>query len=535
MTHPPPLARLARGPLPRLSRRLRSLNAGAVRVLRTNRQLHEPGERLLRGALHCTVGVLSVTSPLWAANGMVSPGNGSTQLGMAGAGTAMAQDAAATQRNPAAGAWLGTTSTVDLGVALPDGGYEAGPTAADSEQGIFEVGPGSFTSVEGVFPVPAYAYNRRIDERTAWGFGVTAAGLKSLSRHNAATYARGIRQLETRCDGTFGGGAPLPGSDDPQDLCGNSGGPAGTDLAQVFLSAHWARRLTPGFSLGLAPVLVGQRLVVRGLGAFAPFSIHPDATSEEGSDLAFGGGLRTGLLWEVTDGVGLGLAYQSRIWMTDFDKYRGMVIGGALDLPPIIDAGLQLHLAPSHRLLLDVEHIAYSQIKPLGNTFDTQRFTDGCLAPRLLERLGASAEGRDDSTCLGGANGPGFGWTDMTIYKLGYQWQRGRLKLRAGVSLARQPLPTSQILSAVFAPAITERHEALGLSWALSPRLSVDAALVHAARKTLTGRNPLSNVVVDRGLLSLNGFDVAEDDQDQVIHASIEVWQSHFGLTWRFD
>lgn len=525
----------SRHPLPRLSRRLRRLNAGAARVWRADRRMQDPGERLLRGALHCTVGVLSFTSPLWAANGLVSPGNGSVQLGMAGAGTAMAQDAAATLRNPAAGAWLDSGSTLDLGVALPEGGYAAGPTAADSENGIFEIGTGSFTSVEGVFPVPAYAYNRRIDDRNAWGWGVTASGLKSLSRHNTATYARGIRQLETRCHGSFGGGAPVPGSDDPQDLCGNRGGPAGTDLAQVFLSAHWAHLLTPGLSLGVAPVLVGQRLVVRGLGAFAPFSIHPDATSEEGSDLAFGGGLRVGLLGELVEGVGFGLAYQSRIFTTEFDKYRGMVIGGSLDLPPILDAGLQLHLARGHRVLLDVQHIGYSQIKPLGNRFDTQRFTDGCLAPRLLERLGASGDGRDDSTCLGGENGPGFGWTDMTIYKLGYQWQRGRLKLRAGVSLARQPLPDSQILSAVFAPALTERHEALGLSWALSPRLNLDAALVHSARKTLTGRNPLSNVVVDRGLLSLNGFDVAEDGQDQVIQASIEVWQSHFGLSWRFE
>lgn len=118
----------------------------------------------------------------WSANGMVAPGNGTTQLGMAGAGTAMAEDAAATLRNPAAGVWMGDAMTADLGLVVPVGGYEASAVGPASTIGLFEITPGRDTSVIGVFPSPAFARNWRLSDSQAWGLGVTAAGLKALSR-----------------------------------------------------------------------------------------------------------------------------------------------------------------------------------------------------------------------------------------------------------------------------------------------------------------------------------------------------------------
>lgn len=490
---------------------------------------------LLRQTLPCSVGVLAFTSPLWAANGLVSPGNGTTQLGMAGAGTALAEDPAATIRNPAAGVWMGSGRTFDLGLAVPKGGYNVGPVGPESKTGIFEISPGRDSSVTGVFPLPTFAYNRRVNDDNAWGIGVSVAGLKSLSSGNTATLVRGIRGLEAHCAGTYGSGDPVAGNDDPQHLCGHSGADAGVNLAQLYLSAYWARRLLPNLSLGVAPVFLAQRLSIRGLGTFAAFSDYPDQTSDNGGDVAFGGGARAGLLWEVGAGVGVGLAYQSRIWTTDFNKYRGLVIGGALDQAPIYNLGLQFHVTPGLRMLVDVEHIAYSEVRSLRNGFETQRFTDECLAPRLLTRLGAKSSGGNDASCLGGRNGPGFGWRDMTVFKLGSEFRSGRLTARAGYSYGRQPLRDGQILSAVFAPGITERHAAAGLSWALSPRLSLDWALLYAIRHTLTGQNSLSSITVNTRGLTLQGFSAEQDAQDQTIQAHVSVLQSQFGLTWHFD
>lgn len=470
----------------------------------------------------------------WSANGMVAPGNGTTQLGLAGAGTAMAQDAAATLRNPAAGVWMDASMTADLGIVIPLGGYEASAVGPGSSMGLFEVAPGRDTSVAGVFPSPAFARNWRLNDRQAWGLGVTAAGLKALSRGNTAAVARGLPGFEARCDGDFGGGYALPGTIDPSSLCGSSGSALGVDLTQILVSAHWAYLPHPDISLGLAPVFAFQRLNVRGIGAFADFSNYPDRTTDNKSDLSYGGGLRLGLLWEITSGIGLGLAYQSRIYTSEFDRYRGVIIGGALDFAPIYNIGLQIHVARGHRLLLDVEHIRYADIKPVGHRVDPQRFTDGCFVPRLLTRslpnvppLGA---------CLGGPDGPGFGWEDITVYKLGYQIQRGRLTLRAGYSLGGNPVGDDQTLSAAFAPAVTEQHAAIGLSWEITPKLAFSWALIDALPNRVRSRNALSNVNPQvLGDSTLAGFKVEPDPQDQMIESYLSVWQSQFGLTWTID
>lgn len=475
-------------------------------------------------ALACACGVAGAT------NGMLAPGNGTTQLGLAGAGTALAEDAAATLRNPAAGAWLGSGQTFDLGMAIPKGGYRAGPVGEGSRLGMLELASGYESSASGVHPVPGFARNWRIDERSALGIGFTASGLKTLSRAESAHLGRGVPGFDVQCRGTLGGGGPVAGSRDPRGLCGNVGEGLGADLMQLFLSAHWSYRPRPEWSLGLAPVIELQRLQVRGIGAFTDFSNEPSRVTDNGPDMAYGAGLRAGLLWEMTPGIGLGFAYQSRVYNTEFDRYRGVIIGGAIDQPPIYDLGLQIHLAPRQRLLLDIQHIRYAHITPLGRGVDAQYFTDECFIPRLL----GGREGPLDA-CAGGVQGPGFGWDNMTIYKLGYQGSRGRLTWRAGFSYGRQPVGEGQILSAVFAPAITERHAALGLSWALRPRVSVDWALVHALKNRKRELNAMSNAQLQLLGANLIGFRVDADPQDQVLEAELEMWQSQFGVTWRFE
>lgn len=277
-----------------------------------------------------------------------------------------------------------------------------------------------------------------------------------------------------------------------------------------------------------------QRINVRGLGAFADFSNYPDKTTDNKSDVSYGGGLRLGLLWEITSRVGLGVAYQSRIYTSEFDRYRGVIIGGALDFAPVYDLGLQIHLAPGHRLLLDVEHIRYADIKPLGNRVDAQRFTDGCFVPRLLTR--SLPDAPDLDACLGGRQGPGFGWENITVYKFGYQARSGRLTFRAGYSFGGNPVGHDQTLSAAFAPAVTEQHAAVGLSWALSPRLSFSWALLDALPNRVRSRNAMSKVTPQvLGGNTLAGFKVEPDPQDQIIESYLSVWQSQFGLTWTMD
>lgn len=469
-----------------------------------------------------------------SANGMNAPGNGTVQLGMAGAGTAMAEDASATLRNPAAGAWLASSRSFDLGIAIPDGGFRASELGANSPFGLIDLAPGQSTSVTGVFPVPSFARNWRINDQFAAGWGLTASGLATESGGSTATLARGVPGFDARCNGTFGGGQPLSAATDLLRLCGRSQDKLGVGLMQVLISGHGAYRISPTLSIGVAPVVALQLLKVKGLGAFAAFSNEPDRVTDNGNDFSYGGGIRVGLLWEALPSVGIGLAYQSRIYTTEFNRYRGTIIGGSLDFAPTLNIGLQIHAAPQQRLLFDIEHIAYSSIRPLANTVDSQRFTDSCFVPRLIGRSLPNPPALDG--CLGSPNGPGFGWHGITVYKFGYQGRNGRLSYRAGYSFGGNPVISDQALPAAFAPAITDQHASVGLSWRWSQRLSLNWALIYSVANHMRVRNALSNatptVLQNETLV---GFRVDEDPNDQVIDAYLSVWQSQFGLAWTFD
>lgn len=487
-------------------------------------------EARLRSGSAAALMLLWVAGNAAASNGMNAPGTGAVQLGMAGAGTAMASDAAATLRNPAAGAWLGDSRTAELGIAIPDGGYRAGPLGENSAFGLLDLKPGRNTSVTGVFPIPSFARNWRLDDQNAVGWGVSASGLKALSDGGAATLARGVPTLDARCDGDFGGGKPLSAISDPSGLCGRNGTTLGVDLTQVLVSAHWAYRLTPELAVGIAPVLAAQRIEVRGLGAFAAFSNFPDHTTNRGLDYSYGGGARFGMLWELGYGIGIGAAYQTKLYQTDFDKYRGAIIGGSLDFAPVINLGMQFHLIEGHRLLLDYEQVRYGDIRPLANQVEPQRFTDRCFVPRLITRNQENPPALD--ACLGAPRGPGFGWDTIDVYKIGYQGSHDRLTWRAGFSWGGNPVVRDQALSKIFAPAITDRHAAVGLSWKLSPRLDLGWALTYAIQNTIHERNAFSSATPTLLQGNLFSFDVGEDPADQTIDAHISVGQSQLSLTW---
>jgi long-subunit fatty acid transport protein len=53
-----------------------------------------------------------------------------------------------------------------------------------------------------------------------------------------------------------------------------------------------------------------------------------------GYDTSFGGGVRLGWTWQASQNLKVGATYQSRLWMTKFDKYAGLFAErGGFDIP----------------------------------------------------------------------------------------------------------------------------------------------------------------------------------------------------------
>jgi long-chain fatty acid transport protein len=89
---------------------------------------------------------------------------------------------------------------------------------------------------------------------------------------------------------------------------------------------------------------------------------------------------------------------------------------------------------------------------------------------------------------LGNNNGAGFGWDDVTAYKLGVSYDFSKnLTLRAGYSTTDQPIPKSQTFFNILAPAVVEDHVTLGGTWTLENKHELTFAYMHAFEKKVKG------------------------------------------------
>ncbi|MEJ2450992.1 MAG: hypothetical protein P8047_10010, partial [Gammaproteobacteria bacterium] len=94
--------------------------------------------------------------------------------------------------------------------------------------------------------------------------------------------------------------------------------------------------------------------------------------------------------------------------------------------------------------------------------------------------------------CLGGSDGAGFGWKDMTIYKLGYQWSTSPAwTWRVGYSHGDQPIPNSEVLFNILAPGVIEDEFTFGFTNKLSKTSEWSYRMMYAPDKTVTGPNPM--------------------------------------------
>ena len=389
-----------------------------------------------------------------ATNGYFSHGYGTKSKGLAGGGVALPQDAMAAATNPAGMVFVG--ERMDLGVALfsPNPrGYTAGTIVG----GPFPLATETVESEDDMFLIPHFARNWMLDADSS--AGVTVYGNGGMNT---------LYQPALNPNGIFNGGAA---AGNPQ---------AGVNLEQLFINGSYAQKIDATSSWGASLIVAYQKFKADGLAAFGGFSNDPLHLSDNGADASTGFGVKLGWQGEVSPGLTLAASYQSEMDMSEFDDYAGLFAeNGDFDIPATWTLGMAFETSPSSTLTLDVQNIAYSDVASIANP--------------IMPSLGICFGGGPPSpVCLGGSNGSGFGWEDMTVYKLGYQWTTSpEWTWRAGVSITDQPIPDSEVLFNILAPGVVEEHFTFGFTNKISSDSEFNFAAMYAPEVEVSGINPM--------------------------------------------
>lgn len=496
----------------------------------------------------------------FATNGYFAHGYSAAQRAMGGAGTALAEDALVSTINPAGLAWVGERLDFSLSHFVPIRDYTAGPRGPEANEGIFTIAENQRRSQNEQYFIPGLGLNWVLDDEQNLGLAMYGnGGMNTEYTGNTALFAQNLAlqdptgaainiNFETECLGSFGGGDPVAGAEDQAELCGYNNTSTGVDLVQLFIAPSYTRKVGEQTSIGISALIAGQRFNSNGLGAFAKFSNAPDKVTSTGNDYSFGYGARLGFLTGAVPGLGIGGAYQTRVRMQKFDKYEGLFAQeGGFDIPSSWNLGLSLHLSDRQLVAVDYQRINYSEIRSVGNPLDPNRFINDCALPVLLADFVAdnpeyaalvSVPEKDPGACLGAATGPGFGWRDLSVVKLGYQLSIADFKFRLGYSKNRQPIPEDEVLFNVLAPGVPEQHYTAGLSYQLTGSLGFDFAFMYARSHPVTGKNPLSSI--NASVMDLIGLGASTEDafgpdpQDQDIRLNMRQWEMTLGLSYRF-
>jgi len=395
-----------------------------------------------------------------ATNGYIPHGFGTASKGMAGAGSALPQDTISVYANPAGLARLGTRRDLGLEFFFPNREYQANndkkPFPLDPIP--FFISPGNYESDNGLFLIPSFGMNWKLDDKSA--LGLTLVGHGGMNT-----------EFDTKTFRNF-------------NITGlfRARSPTGVDLIQVVTGLTYARQLTPRHAVGITPLFAAQTIVVRGLqpfgvqgpGGYGLFSESPDNVTNKGRDYGFGGGFRIGWLGTLHERLDAAVSFQSRLWMTKFDRYKGLLAEhGDFDIPPMLNVGLAFKITPRLTLVGDYQRIWYSDIESLNNQNDISILQ---ILSDPNKRLGADG------------GGLGFGWEDVNVYKIGLQYTlNNSWVLRGGFSHADKPWGGANTLFNVLAPATTTDHASLGFTYAVDKHSDIVFAYTHAFKSKIKG------------------------------------------------
>ena len=152
-----------------------------------------------------------------------------------------------------------------------------------------------------------------------------------------------------------------------------------------------------------------------------------------------------------------------------------MLKGGGFDLPSHFQVGIAVRPIESLQFSFDYQRIFYGDVNSVANK--------GPVASPFGPSIPSG------SGLLGSANGLGFGWKDINIYRLGAAYTLNeQLTFRAGYSWNESPIPNDQLLFNLMTPATITQHVTAGITYNPDKNNEFHLTYVHAFHENQTQR-----------------------------------------------
>lgn len=398
-----------------------------------------------RNTLFAMVAALGAAAPA-SAQGLISPGAGPINRGMAGASTAAPIDFGSTYWNPAnlsglerpeflLGSELIIPST-HLTTVLPKGTI-GGQFPRQTRYGVAR-------SDSGVVPNLAAGVAFKLDDDSPWTYGLGVFGFVGGNVNYAGNPT-----------------VPLLTPRQPPKTLGF--GPIWANASLLTINPSASVRLTDRLSVGGGPVISNMAL------GFSPAFFAPGPSDAFGlptfpsgtnSRTFWGGGFQIGLLFELNEDWNLGFSYKSPIWQErwaynastpDLSPRR---IGVQADIPAIYSWGIAYKGIDRALIDVDLRYMDYANAALFGQS----------------------------------VAGGGLGWRGVFSAAIGGQYAlTDRLTVRAGYLYNTNPIPETATLFNVQLPAIITNTLSLGASYSLTEDIMLSLAWVHGFRNSIEG------------------------------------------------
>lgn len=396
---------------------------------------------------------LVIAPAVYATNGLAPTGVGQIHKAMGGAAVANPENTTSIATNPASVTAIPNGYDVELELFKPN------RTVIRKELPPQMGGIPSKTykgDEKSIFFIPGGGYKKSINNKISIGVSVYGNGGMNTEFKNGPTF------ISSGDPGYPPAGTEIPFS--------RSGKHSGINLEQLFIAPTIGIKLNDKHSLGISANLVYQTFEANGIGSLAGGSSNPTHFSNKGKDSATGIGATVGWLGQLNDKFSVGASYRMKTKMGKFKEYAGLFPDqGRMDIPAALTVGLSVMATPKTKIAFDIQQIYYSDAHAIGNS-SSKRDKNGNPVP------------------FGSSNGPGFGWDDQTVYKLGVKHQKSsKLALMAGFNHGNSPVGPEDTFFGSLAPGVVEDHLSLGFEYKLSKTSKLLGSYTHTFSNKVKG------------------------------------------------